>query len=131
MDALALVFLFALPAAFLAWTLRFKGVFSILAAAPVLFMLLGALIVNSDPSIDEPASSQCLDVVRNSTAVLDGNTTTTTYGVEIVCQTGEPVMHSISPEVMTVFNVCMFALVVSVAFVIIRRVTRLKEPSDD
>jgi hypothetical protein len=124
MDFIVLLFFIATPVGFLIWTLRFKKFFAVLAGAPSAFLLIIALALNADPTIQTPQSSQCLDVIRNSTATVVSNVTTTTYGVDVVCPALDPISHAIPPEVMTVFNVMIFSFVTTVAFVILRRVTR-------
>lgn len=132
MELIPLVFVLAIPVAFTMWALTFKKLFSMLAIPPMLIIVFVVLFLNTDPTLEYTnVQSVCSAVPLNSTAIVDGNTTVTTYHARDCETISTPVSEPIQPQLMTLLNFTIIVGMLSIGFVVLRRITKLINRGQD
>lgn len=103
---------------FLIWGLSKNGFHSIIAIPPLLFIFYAVFNLNFDPTLTEPQPDFCAPVRDNATVT--GNTTA--YGNSILCQSTDPITRNLDPIALQSINYSMLVGMLSVFFIVFRRV---------
>lgn len=127
MEIFVMVLMFAMPIAFLVWSLKFKGIFSLLALAPL--AMINVLVLSMNVGFDQnnpPAMTYTHNEILNQTAITSGGNTTTVNHYGQVQDN-----YVIGFKNMQILNTLVGVFTIIIGFVVFRRVTRYKKTDPD